>query len=303
MSEKKTYRMGVDMGGTKIEAILISPTGKMLHRHRIPTPGQQEKKRYEAISNTLAGFIRETAAMIPDGSAYTLGIGIPGCVDPKSGLVLNANTTCLNGRPFKKDMETLLGRTVAMKNDANCFTLAESVQGAAAGHKMVFGVIMGTGCGGGICLDGKILEGAHGIAGEWGHISIDPNGPKCYCGSNGCVETLISGPGVEQEYIRRHGRHVRMRDIVEGHRAGQTDMTELFLEFLDHFGRALGGVISILDPDIVVLGGGLSNIDELYTLGVENVVRYVFHKKITTPIVKNELGDSAGVFGAAWIGE
>jgi fructokinase len=189
-----------------------------------------------------------------------------------------------------------------MQNDANCFTLAESIQGAGKGYKVVFGIIMGTGCGGGIALDGKILQGAHGIAGEWGHVSIDPQGADCYCGKRGCVETKISGGGVENKFAARFGRRLQMEQIVAGFHHGDGPCTEVFRQFLDDFGRAAGGLISVLDPDAVVIGGGLSNINELYTEGGAFIRRYAFHPDVETPILKNKLGDSAGVIGAAWIG-
>ena len=234
--------------------------------------------------------------------AYTLGVGIPGILDHTSGLVINANTTCLIGHALQRDLAENLAHPVAIQNDANCFTAAEALNGAARGHDFVFGVIMGTGCGGGIFHNGRVRSGPHGIAGEWGHFSIDPNGRQCWCGNRGCIETMISGSGVEAGHRAQFGEALAMTDIVTGFRAGDPRCTETMRLFFQNFGRALGGLISILDPDVVVLGGGLSNIAELYTTGMEQMREFVFHPDVRTPVVKNQLGDSAGVFGAAWIG-
>jgi fructokinase len=190
-----------------------------------------------------------------------------------------------------------------MENDANCFTLAEARQGAAQGFGLVFGIILGTGCGGGISIDGRIHTGRHRIGGEWGHFSVDPAGAPCYCGNRGCVETKISGGGMARSFFERTGRRLTPEQITEGYRQGDAPCTAAFEQFLDDFGRCLGGLISVLDPDAVVLGGGVSNIDELYTLGLEQVRRYAFHEHMETPILKHQLGDSAGVIGAAWIGK
>jgi fructokinase len=314
-----SYRIGIDLGGTKAEAIVLDRSGGVLYRHRIPTPpetGQTPEARYKQILNAICRLVREAAAQIPGPTAdstpkspatehnpaYTLGIGIPGILDRQSGLVINANTTCLIGQPLLRNLEAELGRPVAIENDANCFAAAECVSGAARGREFVFGVIMGTGCGGGLFANGRIRSGLHGIAGEWGHLSIDPNGRQCWCGNRGCVETMISGRGVETGHKVRSGQDLAMREIVRGFRAGQAECVTTMQIFFEDFGRALGGIISVLDPDMVVLGGGLSNIEELYTLGLPRIQRYAFHSALRTPVVKNELGDSAGVFGAAAIG-
>lgn len=295
-----SYRIGIDLGGTKIEAALLSPDGGLLRRFRVPSPAAEG---YDALVAEVVRLVGETAALMPADVRPAIGIGIPGSIDRETGLVRNANSTCLIGRTLKWDLERLLGRPVAVRNDADCFTMAECRQGAGHGYGLVFGVIMGTGCGGGICIDGVVREGPHRMAGEWGHLVVDPAGEPCYCGLSGCVETKISGSGVENSFFRRNGIRLSMAEIVAGHRQGDERCTAAFRTFLDDFGRCLGGLISILDPDAVVLGGGLSNIDELYTEGVELVRRYAFHDRLTTPVLKNSLGDSAGVFGAAWIGE
>jgi fructokinase len=294
-----TYRIGIDLGGTKTEVVLLAPDGAVLLCRRVSTP---LAAGYEAIVDTVARLIRETVVLVPEGATATTGVGIPGSLDEQTGLVRNANSTCLIGRPFRADLEADLGRPVGMRNDADCFTLAECHAGAGRGFGLVFGVILGTGCGGGVCIDGVVREGPHRIAGEWGHVSVDPAGAECYCGNRGCVETKISGSGVEAAFVRQYGERLSMDLIVAGARQGEPRCRTAFNRFLDDFGRALGGLISILDPDAVVLGGGLSAIDELYTDGVERVRRYAFHDDLRTPILRNELGDAAGVFGAAWIG-
>lgn len=292
--------IGIDLGGTKTEAILLDADGAVLFRQRKPTP---RAEGYDAVLALVVDMISESTALLSSNQPYTVGIGIPGSLDAATNLVRNANTTCLIGRPLKADIEKRIGCSVQVRNDADCFTLAECTAGAGCGYGLVFGVIMGTGCGGGICIDGVVREGPHRIAGEWGHLSMDRDGMKCYCGNHGCVETLISGSGVEAGFYKEHGIRLSMEEIVAQARSGEQRCKESFERFLDDFGRCLGGVISILDPNAVVLGGGLSNIEELYSVGCEHVRRYSFHDNLRTPVIKNQLGDSAGVFGAAWIGQ
>lgn len=292
--------IGIDLGGTKTEALLLGPSGEVLDRRRRPTP---LTGGYRAVVAGVAQLVAEVAGGLPPGTPYTVGVGIPGSVDPQSGLVRNANSTCLIGQPLPADLASLLQRPVAVRNDADCFTLAECRAGAAQGLGLVFGVIMGTGCGGGICIDGTVREGPHRIAGEWGHMVMAPGGLPCYCGQQGCVETLISGSGVAAGYYRDYGYRLTMEEIVGGARGGDDRCRRVFDRFLDDFGRCLGGVISLLDPDAVVLGGGLSNIDELYGEGSALIRHYAFHDRLRTPILRNRLGDSAGVFGAAWTGQ
>jgi fructokinase len=293
------FKIGVDLGGTKTEVIVLTPDDAVLFRKRISTP---RDAGYDSILESLCFLIYEAKQHVPAQQNHTVGMGIPGSINSETGVVQNANTTCLIGRPLHKDIEREMGCSVVVQNDANCFALAECRAGAGCGYGVVFGVIMGTGCGGSLCIEGHIRTGLNNIAGEWGHYAVDPQGVPCYCGNRGCVETKISGGGVESAFYERYGRIISMQSILLGFRSGDPECVEAFNLFLDDFGRCLGGLISILDPDAVVLGGGLSNIDELYSLGMERVKKYVFCDLLKTPILKNRLGDSAGVFGAAWIG-
>ncbi|TMB05008.1 MAG: ROK family protein, partial [Deltaproteobacteria bacterium] len=228
-----------------------------------------------------------------------VGIGTPGSLSARDGTLKNSNTTCLNGRPLHADLERRLGLRVLLENDANCFALAEARAGAGQGRAMVFGVILGTGVGGGIVHEGRIWVGPQHIAGEWGHHAIDPSGPACYCGQRGCVETMISGPALEVAYRAAGGSPATAAEVAARAAAGEPRATAVVDRYLDRFGRALANVINILDPDVVVLGGGVSRLDALYTQGREAVARYVFNDELRTPIVPNRLGDSAGVIGAA----
>lgn len=291
------HRIGIDLGGTKIEGIVLDADGNECFRKRIPTVQQQG---YHAIVDQIVGLYEELRAYA--GGHPTFGIGTPGAVSHRTGLLKNSNTLCLNGQPLRQHLEARLGRKIAIENDANCFAMAEAIYGAGRGKAMVFGVIMGTGCGGGIVANRRVWSGTQAIAGEWGHMSIDPQGPPCYCGSSGCVETLISGGGLEKRWRDRHGDAKPLREIVDAWRAGDESATAFMKEFLAHFGRALANLINILDPGVVVLGGGVSNIDELYTEGVEQVRRCIFSDSLETPIKQHETGDSAGVVGAALVG-
>ena len=292
------FRIGIDLGGTKIEGIALDADGRELFRKRIDT---HQEQGYLRILGRIKALHDELAACAHE-KPHAFGIGTPGAISPRIGLLKNSNTVCLNGQPLKTDLEKMLGRKIEIQNDANCFALAESLYGAGRGRKLVFGVIMGTGCGGGIVHKGEVIAGPQAIAGEWGHMSIDPNGPSCYCGQRGCVETLISGGGLEARHAEKFGVKKPLKQIVEDCREGDPKAVEFMKIFHRIFGRALANVIDVLDPDIVVLGGGLSNIDTLYTEGVAEVAKCVFSDSLETPIVKNQLGDSAGVIGAALIG-
>ena len=283
------YKVGIDLGGTKIEGICIDQNNSVIQRKRIPT---NQQNGYSHIVDSIISLVRDITKQIDD---YSIGICTPGAISKKTGLIKNSNTQCLIGKPLREDLEKSLGRKIKMENDANCFAMAEAVLGSGVGHSMVFGVIMGTGVGGGIVIDGKIHHGRTNIAGEWGHHMLHQNGNQCYCGKRGCVETYISGPALEKRWTDITGRKEPLSEII--------DNSELNLqwkqEFLDNFGISLANVIDILDPDVIVLGGGLSNIDFLYSEGQKSVYRNVFSDIVDTPIIRNKLGDSAGVFGAA----
>jgi len=292
------FRIGIDLGGTKIEGIVLDAQGKELFRKRVDT---QQEKGYVHILNRVKGLHDELAAHIQH-QPHTFGIGTPGAISPRTGLLKNSNTVCMNGQPLKTDLERMLGRKIEIQNDANCFAMAEALHGAGRGKKLVFGVIMGTGCGGGIVYKGEVITGPQAIAGEWGHMSIAPDGPLCYCGQRGCVETFISGGGLEARYAEQFGSKRPFKEIVQEYRAGEAKVVEFMKVFFRNFGRALANLIDVLDPDVVVIGGGVSNFDALYTEGAAEVTKYVFSDCLETPIVKNQLGDSAGVIGAALIG-
>lgn len=290
-------RFGIDLGGTKTEGVILDAEGRELLRERIAT----DSSGYEPV---IGGIERLYLRMVrtADGAPHSLGIGTPGAVSRRTGRLKNSNTTCLNGMPVGHDLRARLGRELAIENDANCFALAEALAGAGRGHRVVFGVIMGTGCGGGIVIDGKVHGGLQAIAGEWGHTVIDPAGPACYCGARGCVETYISGSGLENRYAERTGSRRSVDEIVQASHAGDPAATATMDDFFARFGQAVANLIAVLDPDVIVLGGGLSNIDELYTRGVEAVRQRVFSDSLETEIVKHRLGDSAGVIGAALLG-
>jgi len=292
------HRIGIDLGGTKIEGIVLDANGAEIFRKRIDT---QRELGYEHILNRIKNLHDELAGQV-QGKPHTFGIGAPGVISPRTGLMKNSNTLCLIGKPLKRDLENLLGRKVEIQNDANCFAMAEALHGAGRGRNLVFGVIMGTGCGGGIVHKGEVITGPQGIAGEWGHHSINPDGPLCYCGQRGCVETYISGGGLEARYAEQFGAKRPFKEIEKDFYAGETKAIEFMEIFFRNFGRAVANLIDILDPDIVVLGGGVSKFDAIYTRGVAEVKKMVFTDVLETPIVKHQLGDSAGVIGAALIG-
>jgi len=287
-------RIGIDLGGTKIEGVVLE-AGRILFRKRIPT---EQEGGYEHILGRIRLLYEEMAA-IAGGRPYTFGIGTPGALSRHTGLLKNSNTLCLNGRPLKADLERLLGRRVEVQNDANCFAMAEALQGAGTGKELVFGVILGTGCGGGIVMNGQVRTGPQAIAGEWGHMRIDPNGPLCYCGQRGCVETYISGGGLEARYKERFGEALSFVEIAERYRRQEADAVSFLRDFFENFGRAMANLVNILDPDVIVLGGGLSNMQHLYAEVPPLMARHVLGDVARTPIVQAKHGDSSGVFGAA----
>lgn len=292
------HAIGIDLGGTKTEVALLAPDGALLFRERTATP---RAGGYDAVLATVAAMTTTALALLPAGQSVAIGIGIPGSLDRLTGLVRNANSTCLIGKHLQTDLERILKQPLVVRNDADCFTLAECRGGAGQGFDLVFGIIIGTGCGGGLCINGTVREGPHRIGGEWGHLVVDPAGAACYCGNHGCVETLLSGSGVEERFYREHGERLTMEQIVSRARKNEPRCKIAFDHFLENFGRCVAGLISILDPDAVVIGGGFSNIDELYSSGYEWVRRYAFHDNLHTPLLRNRLGDSAGVLGAAHI--
>ncbi|TBR24814.1 MAG: ROK family protein [Candidatus Nitrosotenuis sp.] len=285
------YKVGIDLGGTKIEGICLDDQSQMIRRMRVPT---NQQDGYKSILNSISDLVSDITKNISD---YTIGICTPGAISKKTGMIKNSNTQCLIGMPLQTDLEQILEKKVAMENDANCFAMAEATMGAAIGYGIVFGVIMGTGVGGGIVIDGKIHRGRTYIAGEWGHHTLHQNGNKCYCGKSGCVETYISGPALEKRWLQITGKKESLTSIVQDLDGNNGQMWKK--EFLDNFGVGLANVIDILDPDAIVLGGGISNVDFLYTEGCDSVYDKVFSDLVDTPILKNKLGDSAGVFGAA----
>ena len=292
-----TYRLGIDLGGTKIEAILIDEHFQVIKRERVST---KREEGYEAILSRIVKLARSIIEDVPNLES-PFGICTPGTIESETGLLKNSNTVCLIGKPIQKDMERELGIPVVMENDANCFALAEATIGAAKKYNVVFGVILGTGCGGGITMLRNIHRGANRIAGEWGHHCLVPGGRECYCGNRGCTEAYISGTALEKEWFKLSGEKSRVTDIIDsGNYKNHPEWKE---NFLKNFGRGLANVIDILDPHAIVIGGGLSKIDFLYTEGKESVYKETFSKIVRTPILKNKLGDSAGVFGAAMLAD
>ena len=283
-------RIGIDLGGTKIEALALDEHGREVFRKRIPTP----QDRYESTVEAVAGLVREAGA-------GTVGIGIPGALSPVTGLVKNANSTRLIGKPFKQDLEAAIGREVRMMNDANCFALSEAVDGAAAGAQVVFGVILGTGVGGGVVVRGEVLTGVNAIAGEWGHnplpLPTEQDLPLrvCYCGRAGCTEAYLSGPSFARDHEQATGERLSPEEIVA--RGNEATLAR----YEERLARALGSVINVIDPDVVVLGGGMSNVRRLYDNVPRIWGRYIFSDHVVTRLVPAVHGDSSGVRGAAWL--
>lgn len=287
------YRLGIDLGGTKTEAVLLDSSLNLIDRKRVSTP----KDDYDSILESIFSL---SCSLTKNISEFSVGICTPGTISKKTGLIKNSNTQALIGKPLKQDLEKKFNQEISMENDANCFAIAEYAMGAAKGFAVVFGVIMGTGVGGGLVVNGNLHLGRNNIAGEWGHHTLHRNGNLCYCGKRGCVETYISGPALEKKWYEMNQTSLPLPDIVE-----KSDPLTIKWknEFLEDFGYALANVIDILDPDVVVLGGGLSNIDFLYDEGKSSVYQKVFSDYVDTPILKNKLGDSAGVFGAALLSD
>lgn len=323
-----SLRLGIDLGGTKIEIIALDKAGIELLRHRVPTP----QTDYLATVETIAKLVRQTEAEL--GKTGSVGIGTPGALSHATGLMKNCNSTCLIGHPLKADLEAALGREIRLTNDANCFALSEATDGAAAGAEVVFGVILGTGVGGGIVVRGHVLDGINSIAGEWGHSPLpyfqfrhaqadheetgthpatgerivhpwpserECNGPPCYCGKKGCIEAYLSGPALAADHIRYGGEDLPAHEIAQLAAAGYGPCSKTLARYEERLARALAGVINLLDPHVIVLGGGLSNIQRLYDNVPKLWPRYVFSDRIDTKLVTPRHGDSSGVRGAAWL--
>ncbi len=287
-------RWGIDLGGTKVEGVVLDPDGNILVRNRIATEADQG---YSHILGRISSLVEKLERDVGPRAAR-IGIGTPGAVEPVSGHMKNCNTTCLNGRPLASDLASLLGVQVEIANDADCFALAEATWGAGKGFKTVFGVIMGTGVGGGIVVQGELLEGPNGICGEWGHMTLYPDGNPCYCGRRGCVETYISGPAVERHHRAQTGASLSLAQISA--RAETDESCDKTIRWMcGNFGRAVAQVINIVDPQAVILGGGAGQVPYLRTWGIQAVENHVFNDSLNTVFLPPALGDSAGVIGAA----
>jgi fructokinase len=294
-------RIGVDLGGTKIELLALDAAGREVYRKRIATPHGD----YAATLRAVASLVDEAEAAL--GERASVGVGIPGALSRVTGLVKNSNSTCLIGKPLKQDLEAALGREVRLANDANCFALSEATDGAGRGARVVFGVILGTGVGGGIVVDGRVLVGPNSIAGEWGHNALplpresDLPLPKCYCGRSGCIETYLSGPGLVADTLRATGEELEAPEIVARAERGDARCEAALARYEERLARSLAAVINLLDPDAIVLGGGMSNIARLYSNVPRLWLPYVFSDAVATRLLRNTHGDASGVRGAAWL--
>ncbi len=296
-------RLGIDLGGTKIEGLVLDDNGGERVRRRVPTPRDGYDATVRAIATLVSGLAEEAGV----GGNVPVGVAIPGTISPASGLVKNANSTSLIGHPLDRDLERALGRRVRVANDANCFALSEAVDGAGAGYEVVFGVILGTGTGGGIVVGGRVLTGPNSVAGEWGHNPLpwptpeEMPGPECYCGKRGCIETFLSGPGFTADFRRASGREASPKEIATAAGAGEVAAMAAMARYARRAAKALASVINVLDPDVIVLGGGVSNVTALYEAVPKLWGEYAFSDVVKTPLVRNRHGDSSGVRGAAWL--
>lgn len=296
-----SIHLGIDLGGTKTEVVALDGRGHCLLREREATAGD-----YEGIVSGIAKLV--AMAEQRTGPAATVGIGTPGAISPATGRMKNSNSTVLNGRPLKQDIELAIGRPIRMANDADCFALSEALDGAGAGYDTMFGVIVGTGCGGGIVVNGRALSGPNAIAGEWGHNPLpwpaegDLPAPPCYCGRYGCIETYLSGPALANDYRRTSGVDRSTREIAARAAFGESAATATLERYADRMARGLASVINILDPGVIVLGGGMSNVEALYRMVPARWGRYVFSDRVDTALCRARHGDSSGVRGAAWLG-
>jgi len=298
-------RIGIDLGGTKIEGIAMDLHGTEIMRHRIETPSAGHSDRYSKILEGINELVQHIEGII--GMSASVGIGIPGTLSASTGRVKNANTTEIIGQQLDRDLEKIMGRPVRLANDANCFALSEAVDGAGKGSNSVFGVIVGTGTGGGVVINGQVVSGINGIGGEWGHnplpwpLQSELPGPDCYCGLKGCIETFLSGPGLQASYTRLTGDVLEPVEIARRCDLGNTEARTVIEKYVDRLARGLASIINVLDPDVIVLGGGLSNIDYLYDAVPRTWMKYVFSDDCLTKLYKAKHGDSSGVRGAAWL--
>ena len=295
--------MGIDLGGTKIEIALVDAMDGVVYKDRVPTP----QHSYNAILDAISALVDKTVSQQKIERPSSIGIGIPGCLDPATQLVRGSNTVVMNGKPLQVDLQQRLGLQIHLQNDANCLAVSEAVDGAAKGCSVVFAVIIGTGCGGGIAIDGKAWTGKNAIAGEWGHNPLPwPSADEiqvapCWCGQVGCQETWISGTAFALDHARHTGERIKAEQIIAKMRAGNLAAQESFGRYVNRLARALASVMNVLDPDAIVLGGGMSNVDEIYQALPSEIIRYTFTKPIATPVLKAMHGDSSGVRGAAWL--
>ena len=295
-------RFGVDLGGTKIEIVALAPDGRELLRRRVATPSED----YDAILGAVAALVHEAEAEL--GEHASVGVGTPGSISRATGLLRGSNSVCLNGKPIRADLEALLAREVRIANDADCFALSEASDGAGAGAEVVFGVILGTGVGAGIVVRGALLTGPNAIAGEWGHNPLpwprddERPGHPCFCGHSGCIETVLAGPGIERDHLRATGEALKAHEIGAGASIGDAACTATLERYEERLARALAHVINLLDPDVIVLGGGMSNVGRLYVNVPRLWAPWVFSDRVDTRLVRHKYGDSSGVRGAAWLG-
>ena len=305
MNNNITCRIGIDLGGTKIEAIAIDLHGTEIMRHRIDTPSTDHFDRYDKIIQSIDDLVKHIEGTV--GMSGSVGIGIPGTLSVSTGTIKNANTTEMIGKQLNKDLEKIMGRPVRLANDANCFALSEAVDGAGKESSNVFGVIIGTGTGGGVVINGQVVSGINGIGGEWGHnplpwpLQSELPGPDCYCGLKGCIETFLSGPGLQASYERLTGRSLEPTEIVRRFELDDAEARTVIEKYVDRLARGLASIINVLDPEVIVLGGGLSNIDCLYENVPQAWMKYVFSDDCFTKLCKAKHGDSSGVRGAAWL--
>ncbi|MGB7437955.1 MAG: fructokinase [Candidatus Acidiferrum sp.] len=300
-SSRNSIRIGVDLGGTKIEFVALDSNGHELHRLRVATP----RDNYEGTIRAIKEGVEKIEATL--GRHGTVGVGIPGTVSAITHTVKNANSTWMNGQPFDRDLSEALHREVRCANDANCLAVSEATDGAGAGKRVVFAVVLGTGCGGGLAIDGRVHNGRNGVAGEWGHTTLpwmrteEYPGPECYCGYRGCIETWISGTGLEADYERSTKAKLQGKEIIVRSDAGEAAALAVLERYEDRLTRSLAQMINILDPDIIVLGGGVSQVPRLYKNVPQRLKEYVFGREADTPVVVAEHGDASGVRGAAWL--